>query len=104
MTLEEYRDKLNELKQRFDEEKKKLDKQYALANNEIEVGDIVIDHCRILRVERIAVVLCENIPGCYYYGVELRKSDMQPKKKQDDACIWQRNIKKIIKREENGTI
>lgn len=92
MTKEEYQKEIVKLQKM----RKELDFQYALSNSPYKVGDIIQDHCHIIKVEEISMVKRYNgWPQCIYIGIELTKS-LQPKKRQLDTTMYQENVKRKI--------
>jgi hypothetical protein len=74
-----------------------LYKEYALANNNIEIGDIVQDQICTISVDRITVAKTfSEFSECAYHGFELKK-DLTPKKNRTISTVYQSNIKNIIK-------
>jgi len=57
-----------------------LRKQYAIEHNPVKVGDIVTDHYRTIRVEKMSAY-GYPIPFMRYIGTELTKQGV-PKKRQ----------------------
>ena len=86
MTIDDYREKLQELEETYNAGRKSLMRQYAVEANKVSVGDIVTDSRDIpLRVGFIkwTSVLGSDVPSCcVYFGVQLTK-DYKPRKKQD---------------------
>lgn len=92
MEKEEYKQKLSDIKIKYDKEKEQLYKEYALSNNTVKVGDKFIDHIGTIIVEKIGVTLnfLDNFPSCIYYGTELKK-DGTPTKKMTKRWAHQCN-------------
>lgn len=92
MTKTQYADSLRLLYEKYEFDKKALAKEYALANNTVNKGDIVVDHIGKLLVNKIEVYLSVDNPQCVYTGTELKK-DGTPKKVQDPCRkVFQSNI------------
>lgn len=92
MTLEEYKNRLAELTKEFNRRKNTIAREYAISNNPYKVGDILQDHCQIIKVEQIKWAF--NFKGdsqCVYYGTHLTQK-LEPKKKQDNSCMYQDNV------------
>ena len=94
MNHDEYKIAQRNLAKEFEAKKRTLMKEYALANNSVKVGDTVTDHYQTIRVEKIEFYISYELPGCIYYGLELKK-DGKPKKKEVKSCAYQSNLKSI---------
>ena len=91
MKKEQYEKKLKELENKFKEDKKLIQTEYALSNNTYTKGDIFTDHIGKIMVERIDVTVnFMGIPQCVYFGLELKK-DGTPKKSNDKRWAYQCN-------------
>lgn len=107
MKLEEYRASVRRLIEEHQWELAGLAKNFALANNPVQVGDIIDDHYQRLRVDKIQIAP-RDVPTCVYTGVLLNKKD-QPKMKGRSnpkpvvGNIWQNNLKKINNKEINDS-
>lgn len=93
MTIEEYRQKRKELRERHWREEKELAKEYALANNPYSIGDLVTDHIGSIKIEKIQISEDISGPCCVYYGLELKK-DGTPTKRGEKRHVYQTNIDK----------
>lgn len=91
MTLEEYKIKMKELEEEFQQKKRVLIKQYALANNTVKIGDIIEDHIGKILVKSIKIFVDLRKPQCMYEGVVLLKSG-KPSKKGTTRNILQENL------------
>lgn len=91
MTKEEYRKKLDDLQNEFEQKKISVYKEFAISNNPYKVGDILRDHLRIIKVEQIKVSVLESTPQCVYYGKQLTQK-LEPMKKQDNNPMFQSNV------------
>lgn len=95
MKQEEYAERLNELNQRFEAEKKKLATEFALSNNLVSVGDIIEDHMGRIKVDKISVCnLLSTRPMCCYFGPEITKQG-NPFKNDKTRWVYQSNLEKI---------
>lgn len=94
MDEEQYGKELLEIRRRAAAEVAELNRRYAMANNNVAVGDIVTDHIGCVLVEEVqtAVGFGKKLPECYYYGPELRKKDKQPKKSGGKRSVAQSNL------------
>lgn len=97
MTLEEYNQKIKELKEETILKESKINMEYAFSNNPYKVDDIIEDHIGKIKVEKIKYTSGSNMfnsfPECVYYGTVLKK-DGTPTKKQEIRQVWQSNLKK----------
>ncbi len=93
MTTDEYKLELKKLHADFELLKKELAIKYAMANNPVEIGDIVKDHKCKIKVDKIDVTIINSIPTCMYHGVEL-KVDNTPKKNNSRDTVYQINLDK----------
>lgn len=66
MNTLEYKNKLKELEQRYEEEKESLDKEFIISQSDVKEGDIVGDGKIMIRVIKIAVTVWN--PTIYYIG------------------------------------
>ena len=72
MTTEEFTEKKTMLEREFLCKRKALAAEYALANNTVAIGDMVIDRIGRVKVDKIVVDGISD-PCCVYYGVEYTK-------------------------------
>jgi vacuolar-type H+-ATPase subunit F/Vma7 len=93
MTLQEYKDKLQEIKNETTKKEQTLAIEYAKANNPYKVGDIVTDHIGSVIVEKMNyTITLNNIPCVVYVGSELSK-DGTKKKKNSVRNVYQTNLR-----------
>ena len=98
MSQQEYQDKLKQLYEDYNKLVYKLQREYAFANSEVKIGDIVVDHQQRLIVDAIAVYVgLSQIPQCTYMGMELKK-DGTPKRNGKISKMYQSNLKEHIKK------
>lgn len=92
MTQEEYKKALVEIEAEAIKKKNSVHKQYALAHNNYNVGDIFTDHSGSVLIEKIEVFLgmSRSVPCCIYFGLELKK-DGTPTKKGTKRYAYQCN-------------
>lgn len=92
-TKEDYRERLDELKDEYKKKRKALYKEFALANNPVKVGDIIEDNHKIIKVESIGYSISSETfhPTCCYQGSELNK-DRVTLKSSMKGIIWQEDI------------
>jgi len=92
MTKAEYKEFFTELEKEFERRKDLLNRGYALANNKVEIGDVISDHQRSIKVGGVSMGQpMEGLPCCVYYGPELKK-DKTPKKGGLIGQVWQTKI------------
>lgn len=96
MTKEEYKSKLEALKDKYHYEINSLKKSYAFSNNPVKVGDIITDHYHSIKVEKVMLSSHSigEYPSCFYIGVQIKK-DGTPFSKQKDTEMWQHNVRYI---------
>lgn len=100
MTKEDLAKEISELQQQHEKDKYALHKKYAFANNPYKVGDIVTDHYKTVKIERIGIYVGLGETCCKYTGQVLRK-DGQPAKDQKDNTVFQMNIPELNKTPSN---
>jgi hypothetical protein len=93
MTKEEYKSKLIEINNDSELKLKSLAKEYALSNNPYKIGDIVTDHIKTVKIEKIQFTLgqFQSPPECVYTGIELTKKG-EPNKNGNKNSVYQSNI------------
>lgn len=96
MTLDEYKAKIEELKDEYREKKRKIASEYVKTINEARKGDIVCSKYQQVRVERTIWYFSEGIPVIEYHGALFRKN-LKQKKTGEYGSIKQRDVIKIIK-------
>jgi len=96
MTHDEYKEKLKQLEEAYQKEKKQLAVKYAMSNNTVKIGDVITDHIGSIIVDKI------NVGGyswrgveCVYEGFELTKRG-RPFKNKRRRVVWQSNLKKEV--------
>ncbi len=77
MKTEQYNEKIKKLTLKFEEQKRKLMKDYVVSQSSLKVGDVAADHNAIIKIERIDGTLVKDKPVCLYYGSRLKK-DLTP--------------------------
>lgn len=94
MNEKEYDDKRKKLNLDHDKQLANIDKEYALSNNPYNVGDVISDHYKTIRIKKIRTTrVLLGKPTCLYEGLRLNK-DGTISKRQDDCSVFQRNIAK----------
>ncbi len=93
--VENYKKGLAEIDKEKEVKIRRLNIEFAQANNPYKQNDIVQDHIGRLLVHEIKYRGrgWNDLPECLYYGVELKK-DGSPMKKQSGRCVYQSNILK----------
>ena len=79
MDKDECKNKLIALFNEYEFNRKSIIREYALSNNEVEKGDIFIDHIGPIEVTDIVINYNSAEPGCIYSGKKLNK-DYTPMK------------------------
>lgn len=96
MNKEEYLSKKRALQEQHDEQLKLLNKEFALDNNPVKVGDVIKDHYKIIRVEKFILSMTMNgTPILKYRGTRLTAKGEPAKREKDDNAIYQNNITEI---------
>ena len=75
---------------------RELKEKYALANNNVKIGDIISDGTISIKVEKIQVVqssFANEYPECRYSGKKVKKDGVFFKDGSNDS-IYQANLKK----------
>ncbi len=69
MDFEEYRDRKRNLRDKHEQELKRLHKAYAFSNSTVIIGDMVTDHMGPVKVDKVTWALSlGNAPQCVYHG------------------------------------
>lgn len=105
MTQEEYKKELEAIQKEYQDSLTELCKRYAFDNRKCDVGDIIEDHIgRILvqelRFSGVPYLLNRDYPRYDYCGIELRKSDNQPKKSGELRAVYDCNFIRIVGKKE----
>ena len=96
MNKEEYLSKKRAIQEQHDEQLKLLNKEFALDNNPVKVGDVIKDHYKIIRVEKFILSSTMNgTPMLKYRGIRLTAKGEPAKREKDDNAIYQNNITEI---------
>lgn len=101
MDKDEYKNRLVALFNQYEFDRKSIMREFALSNNEVELGDIFIDHIGAIHVDKINIEFYTDHPRCIYYGRELKK-DLTPTKRVLHRNAYQINKCKIIKKQTNN--
>jgi hypothetical protein len=89
MNKETLNQKITQLQQEFELQKKEVMQQYCDANNPYKIGDKFSDHIGTIIVEKIRYSYGDR-PCCVYFGTELKK-DGTPRKDNNKRQAWQSN-------------
>ena len=96
MNKEEYLSKKRAIQEQHDEQLKLLNKEFALDNNPVKVGDVIKDHYKIIRVEKFILSSAMNgTPILKYRGTRLTAKGEPAKREKDDNAIYQNNVTEI---------
>ncbi len=95
MTSIELKEKCMALQRECNDKQNELRKQYAIEHNPVKVGDVVTDHYKTIRVEKMRMY-GYPIPFMRYYGTKLTKQGVPMKRQpvQSDP-VFQNFIKSI---------
>ena len=93
MSKEEYKSLIENANKERSEKIKSINKQFALDNNTVKIGDIITDGYITLKVEKITTFKSayDEFPSCMYEGVKLKK-DGTPYKNQEGNTIFQSRV------------
>ena len=95
MTKEEMKEELAECEMRYEDEKRKILRKYAIDNNPYKQGDIICGHDTIIKIESMKIALYSySGPQMVYKGTQLNK-DLSVSKKQNNTEIYQMDAKLI---------
>lgn len=85
------------LKEEFEEKRKQLAREFAFSNNPVKIGDIITDHCKTIRVEKLlwGRNFGYTFPCMFYYGTRLTKKGEPAKRNTDANGVAQTDIREI---------
>jgi len=86
MTEEDYHKKMEEIKARFETEKRRLYAEYGLSQSKFKIGDIIKDSRWAFKIDKITVSKIFDLPEPVYHGYELKK-DLTPRKDLNRVTI-----------------
>lgn len=104
MTEKEYLEKRKEIDKQYKRPIRDLEMEYCLDKTTYSVGDIVQDHCGVVLLTDIKYTWHElgDRTGArvnlMFEGIDLRKSDLTPKKNGGNRAVYEPNIKKVLKK------
>ena len=94
MKLEDYKNQMKDLENRFIADKSALSKSYALLNSPAVVGEFISDHSGTIKIQHITFHIGHSrIPECVYRGPRYTKTG-KPFKNGENGAVYQQNIKK----------
>ena len=84
----EYKRRLVEIEDIFNESKKELYIEYAMSNRKYKKGDVIKDSRWAFKIDKITTsISISSIPEPVYHGYELKK-DLTPRKDKSRVCIY----------------
>ena len=96
MNIEEYASRKKAIQEQHDEQLKLLNKEFALDNNPVKIGDVIKDHYKIIRVEKFILSSTTlGVPILKYRGTRLTAKGEPSKRDKDDNAVYQNNITEI---------
>ena len=97
MNKEEFLKAEKALKEEFEAKEKQLLKEFAYSNNDVKIGDIITDHYKTIRVEKLLWTRSfgNPFPCMVYRGVRLNKKGEPSKRDKEDNAVYQKNITEI---------
>ena len=90
MNIMQYRNNISEVNAYAANMRRIAGEEYARANSDIKIGDIITDHVGTIRVEVIKIYY-SSPPQCEYVGVMLTKKGV-PFKGGEKRTVIQENI------------
>lgn len=94
MTRDEYKAEKTRLFRESREKSSDIDRRFADENSDVQIGDIVGNNYRLIRVERIQYyrrydkTVREAFPACVYCGPRMQSKWVQFKRKSE-AAVYQ---------------
>ena len=97
MNIDEYIKAEKAIKEEFEGKRKQLAREFAFSNNPVKIGDIVTDHYKTIRVEKLLWGHNFGTPfSCMFYrGTRLNKKGQIAKRDSYDNRVAQTDIKEI---------
>ncbi|NCB47508.1 hypothetical protein EOM81_10890 [bacterium] len=87
MDIQDLKNSLQNIENRYKIEKIRTIKTYCDANNPYKVGDTFTDYNCTIRIENIRYYCSETNPCCIYEGVILRKDGTPRKDGKKESCF-----------------
>lgn len=105
MTENEYLEKRREINERHKNDIDMLELFYCLSKTPYKVGDIVQDHIGAVRITGVNDGVWHALYdrdftriSLVFKGIDVKKSDFTPKKKSEERDVYETNIEKILKK------
>ena len=97
MNKEEFIKTEEAFKEEFEEKRKQLAREFAFSNNPVKIGDIITDHYKTIRVEKLlwGFNFGFKLPCMFYRGTRLNKKGQIAKRDPYDNRVAQTDIKEI---------
>ncbi len=97
MNKEEYLKAKKALEEECEIKKKHLAREFAFSNNPVKIGDIITDHYKTIRVEKLLYGYNLGTPfSCMFYcGTRLNKKGEPAKRNTDANRVAQVDIREI---------
>lgn len=96
MNKEEYLKAKKALEEECEIKKKHLAREFACSNNPVAIGDIITDHRKTIRVERLLWGRnFGSFPCMFYYGTRLNKKGEPAKRDAGANRVAQTDIREI---------
>lgn len=92
MEVEEYKEKLKQIRDEALQKEKDLNREFAKSNRKYSIGDIISDSGCTIKIEKYGIDFdSSRLPVIYYLGTLLKK-DLTPMKKPTTRSVWPSNI------------
>lgn len=105
MTEKEYLEKRKEIDKQYKRSISDLEMEYCLGKTLYGVGDIVQDHIGAVLITEVTNSVWHTLYdrdnkniSLVFKGIDLRKSDLTPKKNGGKRDVFEYNIKKVLKK------
>ena len=97
MNKEEYLNAKKALEAELLKKKKQLAREFAYSNNDVKIGDVITDHYKTIRVEKLlwGYDFGSHMPCMFYRGTRLTKNGQPAKREAEDNRVAQTDIKEI---------
>jgi len=97
MNKEEYLKAKKALEAELEEKKKQLAREFAYSNNDVKIGDVITDHYKTIRVEKLLWGHNFGTPfSCMFYrGTRLTKNGQPAKRGAEYNRVAQTDIREI---------
>jgi len=91
MDTGEYYERINTIDAEAKKKRLIVNREYALSNSHIKIGDMVTDHIGTICVESIGIYNSTRLPSCIYKGTCYTKTG-KPFKSKDKRQAYQCNL------------